>query len=135
MTAQDAAATAATLGNATADQPDVWVPDSSLWTARSGRTDQQAVSVASSPLILAVPSRVGGAAGSERRTLRLTDLLPQLLTRPGLPDGCFQRRKRHPSSIGALIDLRSAVDSRPDANALFGTVLRAAADQPVPLTR
>lgn len=69
--------------NGDTDMPDVWVPDSSMWLARlqgaSTPVDLNGKSVASSPVVLAVPQPVAASLASGSKIApKWTDLLAKL---------------------------------------------------------
>jgi len=75
----DAASVAQALRTEVGERPDVRIPDSSLWLARSGSsvpTDPPR-SFASSPLTLAVPRPLASSIRTPVQSLTITDLLPK----------------------------------------------------------
>jgi Ca-activated chloride channel homolog len=79
--------------NGTATTPDVWVPDSSTWLSRlatsSPKLALKGTSVASSPIVIALPQPVAATLGNSLSTLTWSDVL-KLLTggtlHPGIVD-------------------------------------------------
>ncbi|HET9871816.1 MAG TPA: substrate-binding domain-containing protein [Propionibacteriaceae bacterium] len=128
VTSSIPSATAAALQKELIDRPDVWIPDSSVWTERSmkpgtGVPDNNP-SVARSPLTVAVPASV--AAGLRRGAAPLTtaDLIPATPEVSGPVRWVLPEPDGAASTIGALIGLQAAVGTRPERSALLTTVLR-----------
>jgi Ca-activated chloride channel homolog len=123
--AQDPFRTARAIAADPDRRPDVWVPDSSLWPRRlPGRgvaTATELTSVASSPLVLAVPGRPGRSAPAE--PLSVAGLLPSGSSpaRWLLPDP-----RRSSAGVAALLMARDAVAGDPDRAELLATLLRGA---------
>jgi hypothetical protein len=108
---------------------DVWVPDSSAWLERVGAVDQSAFaaeprSIASSPVLLAMPAVMAQRFGWPARPVPLGDLLAEVFTAAaggsGLPN---------PVSLG-LVDPRTDASSLATELALTGSV--AATDDQLP---
>jgi Ca-activated chloride channel homolog len=117
------------LGKSSAHPPDVWIPDSSLWVQRARTADlvtpADQESVASSPLVLAVPrafrdSLPSGDAGQQWKDVLGALSAGQLaLTLPG--------EAAAPSTAGILVTLKAAADQEPDPRAALTELLRTAA--------
>jgi Ca-activated chloride channel homolog len=108
------------------DQPDVWIPDSSVWTRQTmpaGLSLPAAgASVARSPMVLAVPH--ASAPFSTRGSLTIASLLPAradagMPLRWGLPDP-----QSNPATVAAVLALRQATAGRGDGPGILGNVLR-----------
>jgi hypothetical protein len=108
----------AALRQSSLPSPDVWIPDSSLWVRRGA--DERLVapvgqeSVASSPLVLAVP---GAAVTWEDAVAALT---------AGNVVVHLPAEVSSPSTVGLLAALTSTVQPHPDGRALLARLLRAA---------
>jgi Ca-activated chloride channel family protein len=108
----------AALRQSSVPSPDVWIPDSSLWVRRGA--DERLVapvgqeSVASSPLVLAVP---GAAVTWEDAVAALT---------AGNAVVHLPAEVSSPSTVGLLAALTSTVQPHPDGRALLARLLRAA---------
>ena len=106
--------------------PDVWIPDSSLWLTRAG-TDrvasvQNAPSLASSPLVLAVSRRTAAGLRAHARP-RLSDVVTATLA--GTPFRLeLSDQRLSPERVGAVGALSRATASRPDARAALASLLR-----------
>ncbi len=79
--------------NGTATVPDVWVPDSSTWLSRlktaSPDLAMTGTTIATSPIVIALPQPVAASLGSSLTSLNWTDLLGKLTggtLRPGIVD-------------------------------------------------
>ncbi len=128
VTAQPADRTLAQLRHPGAAHPDVWLPDSSLWVELALRAGlpltMESRSVASTPVVLALPERTAGRLGWPHRHLRFDDVLatgagPRALTL-GWPDP-----DRSAPAVSALLGLqRAAGESRTGRRSLAG-LLRA----------
>ncbi|MEI2731767.1 MAG: substrate-binding domain-containing protein [Dermatophilaceae bacterium] len=126
-TAGDPASIADFLATAGAVKPDVWIPDSSMWTARlavAGATMPAASpSISRSPLVLAVPT-TGPAATALAASPGWSGVLPTAgapTARLGLP-----APKRLATTMSALVELRALAQSRPTGVADLSAVFRAA---------
>jgi hypothetical protein len=108
------------------DRPDVWIPDSSVWTDQpmpsGGGLPEGSPSVARSPMVMAVP------ASAAQRVLHsaptLAALVPTSATgsvpvRWGLADP-----QGSPAAVGAVLALQKATAGRSDGPAILGNVLR-----------
>lgn len=117
------------LADGTARPPDVWIPDSTLWIDRAGvervAKATNAASVASSPLVIAVPSR-------EADRLRGTTVRPtvaDLATTTAHGHGFsieLSDQKLSPARVGTILALTEATRGRPDARASLTALLRSA---------
>jgi hypothetical protein len=128
------AAVLTALRQPSAAQPDVWIPDSSLWVARAA--DEQLVtpagqeSVASSPLTLAVPTALRDQLAPEGAGLPWSGAVAALaggelvLHLPAEPAA--------PAAIGILGALREAAEQQPEARAALTQLLRAARVETAP---
>jgi hypothetical protein len=108
------------------DRPDVWIPDSSVWTDQpmpAGRgLPQGSASVARSPMVLAVPQ--DNAPRARRGTPTVADLVPAAAglavpVRWGLPDPQLS-----PATVGAVLALQGVAARRADGPSILGNVLR-----------
>lgn len=108
------------------ERPDVWIPDSSIWTDQqlaAGRSlPQGSPSLARSPMVMAVPQ--ASAPRSPRASLTLTSLLPahadsRMPIRWGLPDPTTS-----PATVGAVLALQQATAHRSEGPGILGNVLR-----------
>ncbi len=124
------------LGRSTAP-PDVWIPDSSLWVARA--VEAQLVSptgsesIASSPLVLAVPAALQDRLADGAGTLAWPAAVAALAAGDlvlHVPAGGAGTAA--PSTVGALGALAAAVHGQPDARAALTRLLRAVQVDPRP---
>lgn len=120
--------TAEQLRKDDSDRPDVWIPDSSIWTeqlaAQGVAVPLGNPSVARSPLVVAVPSNV--LASQPRPTSTLNDLLPISAATPGSVRWSLPDPTRAIGTVAAMIELKAAAASRPDGSAVLTTILRSA---------
>ncbi len=122
------ARTARALATDAADRPDVWVPDSSVWTGwlagPGGGVPRRNPSVASSPFVMAVARHEGPSGRSSAQSLSLADLFPSPSAEPvrwSLPNP-----RRSASSVGALVMTQNALEGRPDRARVLADLLRGA---------
>ena len=128
VVAADPAETADALRAERGNRPDVWIPDSSIWTTQLASHGTSVPSgnpsVASSPLVMAVAA--GLVPAKPDGGLAVGDLLPaasqdRAPARWGLPDP-----KRSMAGVGALLNLKATLGNRPEAAGLLTAVLRGA---------
>jgi Mg-chelatase subunit ChlD len=119
----------AQLNDGTIQPPDVWIPESSLWLLR-GRTDRvipaggDAVSVAASPLVLAVSAGTATElAGAGRPDV--ADLVEPAAGRSPIAVR-LSDQALSPARIGTVLGLQAAVQGRDDARAVLTQMLRTA---------
>ena len=104
--------------NSASPIPDVWLPDSSTWLQRlrtagaSGFTPTNGGSVASSPVVVAVPEPVAVRMGWPGRQLSWSDLLRQITSGSGLRPGTVDPG-RDAASLAGLLALGGAVKPEP----------------------
>jgi len=109
--------------------PDVWVPDSSLWLTRAS-TDkvadaENAPSVASSPLVLAMPSAAADQLGRASKRPEVADVVEA--GKYGRPVTLqLSDQKLSPARVGTILALQAAVAKRPDARGALAGLLQAA---------
>lgn len=136
--AADAATTALAIRDDAIDRPDVWIPDSSVWTERATRAGAglpaNNISVASSPLTLAVTPAVAKSIRADAKTLTLDELMPASPDVAGPARWVLPDPDRSAGTVGALLGLKAALGERADSSALLGTVVRAAQPDQEPLT-
>ena len=115
--AADPATTAAALRRGDR-QGDVWIPDSSMWAATV--TAAPTESIASSPVVLALPVRTARTMGAdvsyERVGEAATTGRPFILRAAAAP--------RSATTQAALIDLRRSLDSTPTQRGQLAALLR-----------
>jgi Mg-chelatase subunit ChlD len=124
--AEEPSRTARAIATDRARRPDVWVPDSSLWTGplapgSAGSWARKSPSIASSPYVLAVPESAVTTRGSSAEP-SVSDLLPSAAGAPllwSLPDP-----RRSSSSVGALLMARRALQGHPDRTTALAFLLR-----------
>jgi Ca-activated chloride channel family protein len=135
---QSANVTAARLADEQGDRPDVWIPDSSVWTERSTApgtgVPSDNPSVASSPLVVAVPSRIAAGRGGGG-SLRIDQLIPGGSDAANPVPWVLPDPRQSAATVGALLEVKTAVAARPSGAARFGTVIRAADRNPVSLSQ
>lgn len=127
VTVGDPANMAEFLASAGSIKPDVWIPDSTMWVARSAASglamSTKPTSLARSPLVAAV-----AVDGVQARALSSAtgwgDLLPSGGS-PGVRLG-LPAPKRLTTTMGALVALRSLAQARPGGAADLTAALRAA---------
>ncbi|MEO6997677.1 MAG: substrate-binding domain-containing protein [Terracoccus sp.] len=120
------------LADGTARPPDVWIPDSTLWIDRAGvervARATNAASVASSPLVIAVPSREadrlrGTAARSTTARPTVADLATATTRGFSIE---LSDEKLSPTRVGTILALTEATRGRPDSRASLTALLRSA---------
>jgi Ca-activated chloride channel family protein len=112
-----------------ARQPELWIPDSSAWAAAGGLPAgavRSAVSIARSPLVLAVPVEAARSFGWPARHLDVTGLLGSQrdATSSQQPRWVLADPASSPASAAAVLALRTATTSSGDRGMLM-RVLRA----------
>jgi hypothetical protein len=119
-------ATEAAEGLAMSDgspRPQVWVPDSTLALRRAHQlgadVPETGASVASSPVVLAVAEAVAKGAGWPEHAPTWAEILAAPGVVPGIPDPA-----REPVGAVALLGLRDAVRTNPDAAGAHVALLR-----------
>ncbi|WP_347350963.1 substrate-binding domain-containing protein [Intrasporangium sp.] len=127
--AADPATVAASLSQTATDRPDVWIPDSSTWTERP-TTPGTGVpvdnpSVASSPLVLAIPPALARSAHRGSGPVSVADLVTRAASGDLAPWAIGDPR-RTSAGVGAVLELRAEVATRPHADALLTTVFQGA---------
>jgi Ca-activated chloride channel family protein len=113
--------------------PDVWLPDSSTWLLRlrtagaSGFAPSNNASVASSPVVVAMPEPVAAQAGWPSKKLTWADLLQQITTGTKLRTGIVEPT-RDAAGLSGLLALGAAAGSEgAEAQAATTAALRALA--------
>ncbi|MFK3979555.1 VWA domain-containing protein [Micromonospora sp. NPDC050397] len=106
-------------GNGTTVIPDVWVPDSSSWllrlrTAASSFAPTNGASIASSPVVVAMPEPAASNLGWPEKSLTWSDLLKRITTGTGLRTGIVEPA-RDAAGLSGLMAL--AAPSGTGANA------------------
>ncbi|MGH3937693.1 MAG: substrate-binding and VWA domain-containing protein [Pseudonocardiaceae bacterium] len=126
VTAIDPAEVADAIAAEQGDRPDVWIADSSVWVNRSspiGRgLPQNNVSVARSPIVVALPEDVAGQLGQPD----VQTLLPAPDVAAGPVQFALADPNRSAPTVGLVLGLQSALADRPDARAILTGVIRAA---------
>ncbi len=112
--------------------PDVWIPDSSRWVP--ARLERGATSLASSPLVLAVPRSAATALQSDGGRLSVDQLLPSSANAAGPVRWVLADPRKDTTSAGALLALKQAVARRAQKNGLLTTIVRASSDVETSLT-
>ncbi len=121
------------LAQGSIQPPDVWVPDSSLWLDRAGvervAAATNAKSVASSPLVLALPravaDRLRPPAPRTPRRPQVADLATS--TASGTPVSVeLSDQRLSPGRVGTILALTAATAGTPDARAALTGILRSA---------
>jgi len=130
ITSENPAVTAANLEAERGHRPDVWIPDSSVWTLRAtkpgtGFPDSNP-SLAKTPVVLAVSN-----AGSTRTTT-VENLVPAA-GKEGAHRWVLPEPEDAAATVGALIELQDAVAASPDGPARFGSVVRSSNRNPINL--
>ncbi|WP_139142664.1 substrate-binding domain-containing protein [Humibacillus sp. DSM 29435] len=130
----DARAEIQSLADGATRPPDVWIPDSTLWIDRAGvervAKATNAASVASSPLVIAVPSR----EADRLRGTGMTETMPRptvadlaVATAQGDPFTIeLSDQKLSPTRVGTILALTEATRGTPDARASLTALLRSA---------
>jgi len=106
--------------------PQVWIPDSSIWTERTV-DGQDAPSVALSPVVLAVSNRLAGQYGWPARPVSVADLTEAAAAdsagdhpvRLGLPDP-----KRSATAVGAVLAIEGVLQGRSDERSALASAVR-----------
>ncbi|GLZ43315.1 substrate-binding and VWA domain-containing protein [Actinokineospora sp. NBRC 105648] len=125
VTAKDSAAvTEALVVSDGSPQPDVWIPESSLWLRRAQdrgawNIDIPGTSVASSPVVLAVTEEVATPLGWPGTKPTWATILDQAATPVGLPDP-----SRDPVGLSALLGVRALTAAAADPAAATTSALR-----------
>ena len=123
--AEDPAAVADAIAAERTDRPDVWIPDSSLWTHREGAALPEGTSIARTPVVLAVPDAVARRVARPDGTLYVGDLVPRREGDPTRVRWALTDAARSATSVAALLALRDVTEGRSAGDALTATVLRA----------
>jgi hypothetical protein len=121
------------LGSAPASVvvPDVWIADSQTWLMRlraeaSGFTPSDNASIAESPIVVGMPTKVAEGFGWPNKKLKWTDLLTQITTsnkiKPGIVDPT-----RDAAGLAGLLALSSVAGATPEGQAKAVGALRALA--------
>lgn len=124
----DSAEVAAQLGGKDSQTPDVWIPDSSLWVRRALPDAATPVSLASSPLAVAIPASVAHRLHPDGRPVLVSELLPRSPGTAGPARWVLADPRRSAGSVGALVDLEASVLDQPQGNAVLATTIRASRD-------
>jgi hypothetical protein len=116
------------LQSSSAEPPDVWIPDSSLWVGRA-RDDQLVTpvgqeSIASSPLVLALPRALQDQGSRSDAAPAWRDVLGALSTGQLVLN--VDGEPTSPSTAGILVALKAAAQQHPDARAVLAGLLRGA---------
>jgi Ca-activated chloride channel family protein len=116
------------LQASSAEPSDVWIPDSSLWVGHA-RDDQLITpagqeSIASSPLVLALPRALQDQGADAKAAPAWQDVLGALST--GQLVLHVDGEATSPSTAGVLVALQKAAEQRPEARAFLAGVLRGA---------
>ena len=134
VTAVDSADFVSTWKAGGAAQPNVWIPDSSLWAALAAKAGvpvpATSESVATSPLVMALAESTAHRLSADGAPITVDALLETRSTaapvRVGLPDP-----RQSAEAVGAILALRSAVNDQPAARAALTWGLRSSpADLP-----
>jgi hypothetical protein len=108
----------------TEDQlPTVWVPDSSAWLTRVAVVDRNAFadgakSIASSPVVVALPQQLATAVGWPARPIKPAALKPLLTAGTGIKLGLAEPRRETASLAGAMVFGDAMATSAADLPAL-----------------
>jgi von Willebrand factor type A domain len=130
----ESADVAARLARDGSQAPDVWVPDSSVWIHRTLPDATQAVSLASSPLTVAIPAAVAKQLHPDGRPVLASELLPAAPGTAGPVRWVLPEPRERASGVGALLGLEHAVAADKQKNALLATIIRASRDDAPSLT-
>jgi Ca-activated chloride channel homolog len=121
-----AAESAPTVSSPPATRADVWVADSSLWVDRvrtlaSAEAPSQAVSIAHSPAVVALPRPIADRLGWPNATIGWRDVITP---RPGAPALRMQvvDPLRSAATLGALVALRDVTVGRGGDAAAIGAI-------------
>jgi hypothetical protein len=103
--------------------PTVWIPDSTAWLTRVGAVDRDAFadgakSVASSPVVVAMPAPAAALVGWPARPLKPAALQPLLASCGALKLGIAEPRRETASLAGAMIFGDALAASNADLPAL-----------------
>jgi Ca-activated chloride channel homolog len=112
--------------------PDVWIPDSSMWLLRLGNAasafaPENGRSVASSPVVLAMPEPVATRVGWPGKKLRWKDLLDLIMSGTELRTGIVEPTRDAAGLSGLLALGAAAGGTGPDAQRTTTGALRALA--------
>jgi hypothetical protein len=117
IVASDHGVTVTGIGQApgTAQLPDVWVPDSSMWLVRlqnaaAGFVPAGATSIARSPVVLAMPQPVADSLGWPQERISYKSLLQQMSSGSGLKTGIVEPT-RDASGLSGLLALAAAAQA------------------------
>jgi Ca-activated chloride channel homolog len=118
------------------DRPDVWIPDSTVWVgqrlpAGSGLPLDNPT-VATTPVVAAVPADVAGALGWPTHWPGFDALLPAPEGLAGPVRFTLPDPRRSTAAVGVLLGLQAATAGRADGRATLAGVLRAATPTDVP---
>jgi hypothetical protein len=128
-----------------AQQPDVWIPDSTLWTdlvtkspKGKGKVKITKASVAQTPLVVAMPATL--AAGLKKQGILSTPSWDNLLTAAGgIPGGAVTKNQtipadkirlsvpdptRNASGMASLMLLHTLLQSDPNADTIFTGIVK-----------
>jgi Bacterial extracellular solute-binding protein/von Willebrand factor type A domain len=116
--------------------PDVWLPESTLWLRRARdagafQVPEVGVSVASTPVVLALDKRSATRLGWPRRPLGWTGLVAA--ERPPLPV-VLPDPATSPLGFGALVGIRSIAGDGPGAAARAAAIMRRLAPRTVAMS-
>jgi Mg-chelatase subunit ChlD len=97
--------------NGKARVPDVWIPDSSTWlqrvrTAAADQVPPDAVSIAQSPIVMAMPQPIAKLVGWPNAKLTWAGLLQKMSTGSGLKTGIVEPG-RDATGLNTLLTLRA----------------------------
>ncbi|GGM11340.1 hypothetical protein GCM10007977_010570 [Dactylosporangium sucinum] len=112
--------------------PDVWVPDSSLWLLRLKTANPQAVgadtakSIASSPVVLAMPEPIATTFGWPQGKLSYVDLIKKVSTDQKVKVGIVDP-SRDSTGLAALLTMAAAAQAAGGGNATQATQIATAA--------
>ena len=138
--AQDSSGFARLVRHAGKPPADVWIPDSSLWSRRTGLTRSALGSVVTSPVVLAMSRDTEGMPTAGHGSTGLAGVIPADDHRP--PVLAMGDPLRSARTSGVLLGLQRALAGREDARRSIAALLSAAvarpgadtADLPTPLT-
>lgn len=111
--------------------PDVWIPDSSTWLARLSTAipdlnAAEAVSIARSPVVVAMPEPVAGTVGWPSAKLTWAALLQQMTTSSKLHVGTVEPT-RDAAALSGLLAFGAAAQASPGGATAATAALRALA--------
>jgi hypothetical protein len=103
--------------------PTVWIPDSSAWLTRVAAVDRNAFadgakSIASSPVVVAMPAALAAVVGWPARPIKPAALKPLLTAGTGLKLGLAEPRRETASLAGAMVFGDALATSTADLPAL-----------------